>query len=124
MNENGRPADPGECRLVLEDSDIDCLSGRSVADSVALFSAISNETRYRILLLLAAADESVCGCELEPHLDVSQSTISQSLTRLRNAGLVTRTKDGRWRYYESTETAERLIELVDSDHGQISVIAD
>jgi ArsR family transcriptional regulator len=124
MNKRDRPADPGECRLVLEDGDIDHLSDRSVADSVELFSAISNETRYRILLLLVAAEEPVCGCEVEPHVDVSQSTVSQSLTRLRNAGLVTRTKDGRWRYYESTRTAERLIELVDPDFDQIHVIAD
>lgn len=106
---------PNGCDFALYDADVERLSSRSVTDQADLFSTIGNETRYRILLFLTEVDAPVCGCELEPHFDVGQSTISQSLTRLRKAGLVTRSKEGRWRYYEPTETAERLVELVEED---------
>lgn len=121
-------ADPNEepngCDFALCDSDVEQLSNRSVTDQVDLFSTIGNETRYRILLFLTEADAPVCGCELEPHFDVGQSTISQSLTRLRRAGLVTRSKEGRWRYYGPTETAERLVELVEKDAYNEPLLSD
>ena len=109
-----RGDDPRDCDGALQEIDVESLATRPVADQVALLSAVGNETRYRILLFLLEADAPVCGCELEPHLDVGQSTVSQSLTRLHRAGLVTRTKRGRWRYYEPTDRAERLFETVES----------
>lgn len=108
-------AEPEGCDPTLRDADVDRLLSRSVTDQADLFSTIGNETRYRILLFLMEADAPVCGCELEPHFDVGQSSISQSLTRLRKAGLVTRSKEGRWRYYEPTETAEQLVKLAERD---------
>ena len=108
-----RGDEPRDCDGTLRDVDVESLATRPVADQVALLSAVGNETRYRILLFLIRADAPVCGCELEPHLDVGQSTVSQSLTRLHRAGLVTRTKRSRWRYYEPTERAERLFDAVE-----------
>jgi len=104
-----------DCEFALTDAALERLSNRRVTEQVELFSTIGNETRYRILLFLTEAEAPVCGCELEPYLDVGQSSISQSLTRLHRTGLVTRTKEGRWRYYEPTETAERLVKLVEED---------
>jgi DNA-binding transcriptional ArsR family regulator len=116
--------EPNGCDFALSDADVERLSNRSVTDQVDLISTIGNETRYRILLFLTEADAPVCGCELEPHFDVGQSTISQSLTRLRRAGLVTRRKEGRWRYYGPTETAERLVELVEKDTYNELLLSD
>lgn len=93
--------------------DIAELASRPIQREVGVFSTLGSETRFRILRILVAADDAVCGCELEPHLDVGQSTVSQSLSRLRREGLVSREKDGRWRYYEATPLAERLVAVVE-----------
>lgn len=90
------------------------LSDDVVEADVGLLSVVSNETRYRSLRLVAEAGAGeVCVCTLQSDLDVSQSAVSQALARLRQAGLVTRRKEGRWRYYGTTDRAERLLNALD-----------
>ena len=84
-----------------------------IAADVGVLSAVGNETRYEALRLIAGANDGVCVCEIQPTLGVSQSAVSQALSRLHSAGLVTRRKEGRWRYYCATPTAERLLETLD-----------
>ncbi|WP_435334963.1 ArsR/SmtB family transcription factor [Haloarchaeobius sp. TZWWS8] len=79
---------------------------------VEVFGALASETRYRIVRLLAAAEDELCVCEFDPLLDVSESAVSHALSKLTDAGLVTRRKDGKWRYYRSTDLAERLVGTV------------
>lgn len=114
-NGNRRISGADGCEFSLTEEDIDQLSNGSVTEQVEVLSTVGNETRYRILRFLIEADESICGCEIEPHFDVGQSTVSQSLNRLRKAGLVTREKDGRWRYYEPTPVARQLVELIETN---------
>ena len=90
--------------LTVHDIDID----------VQTFSALANETRYELLRYLSAADSAVCACELVPALDVNQSTTSRALTALHRAGLVDRRKEGRWRYYEPTPRAARILAAMDA----------
>jgi ArsR family transcriptional regulator len=89
------------------------LSDRDLEVDIETLSAVSNRTRYETLRLVAAADGGVCGCEVEPALDVSQGAISQALSRLHDADLLTRRKEGRWRYYDVTPRAERLLSILD-----------
>lgn len=89
------------------------LSEGELAADLQTLGAVSNDTRYEILQLIAGSDEGHCVCELEPALDVSQGAISQALSRLFSAGLVERCKVGRWRYYKATPTAERLLNVLD-----------
>jgi len=89
------------------------LTEAELADDVAALAAIGNETRYEALRLIAASDEGACGCHLEPALGVSQGAVSQALSRLYAAGLVSRRKEGRWRYYSATPRAERLLDVLD-----------
>jgi len=89
------------------------LTEQELAADIQTLAAIGNETRYEALRLIAAADNGACGCELEPALGVSQGAVSQALSRLYAAGLVTRRKDGRWRYYSATARAERLLDVLD-----------
>jgi ArsR family transcriptional regulator len=89
------------------------LTESEVAADVELLSALGNDTRYETLRLVAAADEDICVCELEPALGVSQGAVSQALSRLFSAGLVDRRKEGRWRYYAATSRAERLLAVLD-----------
>jgi DNA-binding transcriptional ArsR family regulator len=63
--------------------------------------------------LLTAADRALCVCEITPLVDISDSAISHALSDLHDAGLVTRRKDGTWRYYDATPRAEALIGALD-----------
>lgn len=78
---------------------------------------LGNETRYAIVRLLAAADRELCVCEINPVVDVSDSAISHALSDLHDAGLVTRRKDGTWRYYAATERADALLSALDATRG-------
>lgn len=66
--------------------------------AAALFQALSDEKRLRILTMLASGGER-CVCELTEALDVGQSLLSFHLKTLKDAGLVTDRRDGRWVHY-------------------------
>lgn len=89
------------------------LAEQEVAADIRVLTAVGSDTRYETLRLVADADDDVCVCELEPALDVSQSAVSQALSRLFDAGLVERRKEGRWRYYAVTPRTERLLSMLD-----------
>lgn len=89
------------------------IDGDAVLADVQLLSAAGNDTRYELLRRIAAADGEICVCELEPTVGVSQSAVSQALSRLSTAGLVTRRKEGTWRYYDATPAAAALLETLD-----------
>ncbi len=93
------------------------LTDSELAADLDVLTAVSNETRYETLRLIATAEDGRCVCEIEPALGVSQSAVSQALSRLFAAGLVTRRKEGRWRYYEATPRANRLLSLLDETRG-------
>lgn len=90
------------------------LTEHDVEVDVRAFGALANDTRYELLRLIDAAGEEVCACELVPKLDVNQSTTSRALNALYEAGFVDRRKEGRWRYYGTTERAEELLAAVDA----------
>jgi ArsR family transcriptional regulator, arsenate/arsenite/antimonite-responsive transcriptional repressor len=68
-----------------------------------LFHALSDETRVAILDMLR--DGERCVCDLQTDLDAAQSRLSFHLKVLRDAGLVTDRKEGRWSYYSITPEA-------------------
>ncbi|WP_424004882.1 ArsR/SmtB family transcription factor (plasmid) [Haloarcula salina] len=84
----------------------------SARDQAAL-KALSNDTRYTIVRLLIAADRELCVCEITPVVDVSDSAVSHALSDLYETGLVSRRKDGTWRYYEATDRAVALTDALD-----------
>ncbi|PSQ16305.1 transcriptional regulator [Halobacteriales archaeon QS_8_69_26] len=69
----------------------------------AVFRALANEDRLRLLAALRHGER--CGCELMVILDAPQSTVSTHLRKLREAGLVKSRKKGRWTYYRIADTA-------------------
>jgi DNA-binding transcriptional ArsR family regulator len=83
----------------------------------AVFKTLRNETRNTIVRLLASADRELCVCEITPVVDVSDSAVSHALSDLYDAGLVTRRNDGTWRYYEATELACEILDVVDRARG-------
>ena len=75
-----------------------------------LFHALSDETRLAILEMLR--DGEHCVCDLQGALDAAQSRLSFHLKVLREAGLVTDRKEGRWSYY--TVVPQALAEVHDA----------
>ena len=80
-----------------------------LARAAALFHALSDETRLEIMEMLRSGER--CVCELTDELDAAQSRLSFHLRVLKEAGLVTDRKEGRWSYY--TIGPEALAELHD-----------
>jgi ArsR family transcriptional regulator len=74
-----------------------------------LFHALSDETRLSILDRLRRGER--CVCELTDALDAAQSRLSFHLRVLKEAGLVTDRREGRWMYY--TLSAEKLADVAD-----------
>jgi ArsR family transcriptional regulator len=107
------PTDP----VVACDPGAHDLSPDDLEADLDVLAAVSNETRYEALRLIATAENGRCVCEIEPALPVSQGAVSQALSGLLAAGLVTRRKDGRWRYYEATPRARRLLAVLDETRG-------
>ena len=62
-----------------------------------LFHALSDETRLSILQRLRFGER--CVCEMTDALDAAQSRLSFHLKVLKEAGLVTDRREGRWVYY-------------------------
>lgn len=61
------------------------------------FRALSDENRLHIVDLLRNGER--CVCELTDALDLGQSLLSFHLKTLKDAGLVTDRREGRWAYY-------------------------
>jgi ArsR family transcriptional regulator len=67
------------------------------------FHALSDETRLEIVRLLSHGER--CVCELQDALDAAQSRLSFHLKTLKDAGLVTDRREGRWVYYAVNRAA-------------------
>lgn len=80
-----------------------------ISRAAQLFHALSDETRLAVLDMLR--DGERCVCDLQDALDAAQSRLSFHLKVLREVGLVSDRKEGRWSYYRIN--AEALEEVHD-----------
>jgi ArsR family transcriptional regulator len=84
----------------------------------ALFKALADPSRIRIVNLLANADSPVCVCEFMPQLGLAQGTVSFHLKKLLAVGLLEREQRGTWAYYSlSGDALSRLANVFDSKGG-------
>jgi ArsR family transcriptional regulator, arsenate/arsenite/antimonite-responsive transcriptional repressor len=98
-----------ECCAHLAAPDLD---EDEAAATAALFAALGNPARVKIVNLLAAGEGPVCLCNLLEPLGLAQATVSQHLRRLVEAGLVLREERGKWSYFSlDVEAFERLAAL-------------
>ena len=82
-----------------------------LARAAQLFHALSDETRLAVLDMLREGER--CVCDLQDALDAAQSRLSFHLKVLREAGLVSDRKEGRWSYYRiNAEALEEVHDLV------------
>lgn len=85
-------------------------------DTEAIYKALANPIRRQILQCLKeperfiSAEEcghdfsrGVCAGQIEKIADISQSTMSNHLSVLQQAGLITATKHGQWSYFSRTK---------------------
>ena len=81
-----------------------------------MFRAFSDETRLRILHLLAKGE--LCVCDIMDVLDAPQPKVSRHLSYLKRAGLVSDRKEGPWRHYSLSPSKssfqKRLIGCLDA----------
>jgi ArsR family transcriptional regulator len=80
-----------------------------------LMKALGDETRLRMVALLAHGE--LCVCHLEGALGLTQSNTSRQLAVLRAAGVVEARREGGWVHYRLVEhgdglTREQLRQLV------------
>jgi len=75
------------------------MSDQDAEATAAVFKALSDPARVRIVNLLANATEPVCACDLTPKLGLSQPTVSFHLKKLVRAGLLDREQRGVWAFY-------------------------
>jgi ArsR family transcriptional regulator len=73
-----------------------------------LFRALADETRVRIVALLAHGE--LCVCHIEKALELSQPNISRHLGILRMAGIVDARRDGPWVYYQLAKQENEAVQ--------------
>jgi DNA-binding transcriptional ArsR family regulator len=64
---------------------------------LSITKALGDESRLRALI--AVKDGELCLCQIIRVLGLSPATVSKHMNVLEQAGLVTRTRQGKWRFY-------------------------
>jgi ArsR family transcriptional regulator, arsenate/arsenite/antimonite-responsive transcriptional repressor len=73
----------------------------------ALFQALGDATRLRILGLLLTGE--VCVCHIHESLHIPQPKASRHLAYLRRAGLVETRREGLWVFYRLTDGSDPAV---------------
>ncbi len=98
---------PAAAEVCCAGSSCELMPAVESASLAAVFKALSDPTRVRLLRYLADSESgTACACHLPGALGISQPTLSFHMKKLHDAGLVTRDKRGRWVHY--TVVRERL----------------
>ena len=80
--------------------------------------AVSDRSRLR--LIMALQGRSLCVCQLTELLSLAPSTVSKHLSVLKQAGLLTEKKIGRWVYHELCDCECSCRPVVDWVRQQLS----
>src|SRR5213595_89223 len=80
---------------------------KTLTDMEALFKALADATRLRILGLLLAGE--VCVCDIHESLKIPQSKASRHLAYLRRTGLVQTRREGLWVHYRLGTFSEPVL---------------
>lgn len=68
-----------------------------MSEPLAFFRAMADETRWRIVRLVA--DRALCVCELADILEMPQSSVSSHVQIIRKAGMLESETCGKWTYF-------------------------
>ena len=78
----------------------------------AIFRALAETSRMRVLALLLAAGKDLCVCELVDSLEEPQYRVSKSLRALLKLELVSERRDGKWTYYRVAKADDAWLEAI------------
>lgn len=78
----------------------------------AVFKALGDPTRLRLVRLLLDAGTDLCVCELADSLEESQYNVSKHCTALKAVRLLGSRRDGRWVYYRLADGPESFHEPI------------
>ena len=70
--------------------------------AAAIFKALGDENRWRILETLKEGER--CACVLLTRMQISQSTLSHHMKVLCESGLVESRQEGKWTHYQLSRT--------------------
>ena len=84
------------------------------SQSEAIFQALTDITRIRIVRLFATMNEEACLCELVDSLLEPEYKLSRHIKILKNSGLLTARKEGRWVYHRLVSGAPHLEALYET----------
>jgi len=91
------------------------LSEEEAEATAAVFRALGDPARVRIVNALATSDGPVCVCELIGPLGLTQPTVSHHMKKLLDAGLIEREQRGKWAFFSLTSqacaTLARVVDL-------------
>ena len=90
------------------------LSEQTYADAAAMFRALSDPSRAKIVYSLL--QQELCVCDLAAVCELSESATSQHLRVLRNLRLVKMRRDGREAHYSVTDDHVRVLVGVCLNH--------
>lgn len=76
--------------------------------SVTLLQAVADPIRWTVLHRLA--ERPSCVCDIQEHVPIAANLLSYHLKVLREAGLVTATRRGRWIDYALSPDADARID--------------
>jgi DNA-binding transcriptional ArsR family regulator len=87
---------------------------KGAGKAAALLKAIGNENRLLVLCLLIQMGEMSVGAMLE-HIPLSQSALSQHLSRMREEGLVAYRRESQTLYYRiANPDVEKVVAVLKS----------
>lgn len=88
------------------------LSLQQATQMARWFHALSDETRLRLLACLSEGER--CVCDLTALFETGQSRLSFHLKTLKEAGIVTDRRVGRWVYYSlNPDMGKQIQQFVD-----------
>lgn len=80
-------------------------------DNTKIFKALSDPNRLRVLKALQT--KSLCVCEIKELLNLANSTVSQHLKILKDAGFIIEEKEGKWVNYRiNSQPADQRISSI------------
>jgi ArsR family transcriptional regulator len=88
------------------------LSGPRTLSLAERLKAVADPTRLRLLDMLTQQLDPICVCDITPHFEQNQPTISHHLKLLRDAGLIDTEKRGIWAYYWATPSGQKTLTAV------------
>jgi len=80
-------------------------------ESEVIFQALADMTRLRIIRLMVSSEEESCLCELVDSLLEPSYKLSRHIKILRQAGLLSSQKEGRWVYHRLIKEPSYLVFL-------------